>query len=194
MLSQASGALRPCRNTRCDSGQAFPGSFPSLLLGNVTKGQGNLRRPPEQRILQLAGRVTSAISLLSPFLGFLGLPDPEWAETSRGLLSQLSVASCVGRRLRSSGARGCRPGSGHGVEGTVGAGPARRLLSASSSDIYRGRAVYILPVPALHLSPTCLNTEGARCLPSSSSSSQPHRHGKGAGRGSAPLRRQEQPG
>ena len=52
--------------------------------------------------------------------------------------------------------------------------------------------MYTLTVPALHLSPTCLNTEGAKCLPSSSSSSsQPHHHGEGVDRDSVPLRRQE---
>ena len=168
-LNQASGAPRPCHNTHHGSGRAFPCSFSSLLLGSVTEGQGSLWCSPEQRILQLAGKITSAVSLLCPFLGSLGLPDPEWAETSRGLLSLPACRSqLLAGDLCSVGVQGCQSSSRHGVEGKVGAGPARQVLSASSSDIYRGRAVYTLTVPALHLSPTGLNTEGAECLPSSS--------------------------
>ena len=55
----------------------------------------------------------------------------------------------------------------------MGAGPTRWVLSASSSDIYRGRAVYTLPVPCSICLSTRLNTQGAKCLPSSSSSHPP---------------------
>lgn len=55
--------------------------------------------------------------------------------------------------LSRDGAQGCQTSGRHNVDRKVGAGPARWVLSASSSDIYRGRAVYTLPVPVLHLSP-----------------------------------------
>lgn len=101
--------------------------------------------------------------------------------------SQLGLRLSLVGDLCRGGAQGCQLSSRHDVSGKVGAGPARWVLSASSSDIYRGRAVYTLPVPHSICLPTCLNTEGAKCLPCSSCS---HRLPitEGSDRHTAPLR------
>ena len=80
-------------------------------------GQGNLWCPPEQRISQLIDKVTSAVSLPCPISGSRGLLDPERAETSKGLLSQLSVGCALSGDVLGDGAWGCQSRSRHGMEG-----------------------------------------------------------------------------
>lgn len=111
--------------------------------------------------------VISAVSLLCPFLYSLGLTDPEACGSQTGVGLHRG-----GRRQQGWGSR--MPDQQQAqCAGKAGVGPARWVLSASSSDIYRGRAVYILPFPRSICLSTRLNTQGAKCLPSSSSSCPP---------------------
>lgn len=136
-------------------------------------------------ILQLTGVVISAVSLLCPFLYSLGLTDPEacGSQTGVGLYRG-------GRRQQGWGSR--MPDQQQAqCAGKVGVGPARWVLSANSSDIYRGRAVYTLLFPRSICLSTRLNTQGAKCLPPPPPLVPPLTEGDGGD--SVPLRRQNWP-
>lgn len=83
----------------------------SLLLCHANEEQDNLEGSPSKGILQLAGVVTSAVSLLCPFLSSLGLTDPEVGQRSAG---GLQFQPARGFQLGVGSSRGGRPQQGWG--------------------------------------------------------------------------------
>lgn len=155
-LSQESGVLKPCHSTHRDSGQALPCL---LSLEMLPKGRTTSRALPATGFYNSQAWSPQLFLLSIPFLvpqvsltqkwardsGRPPLPASMWVPAGRGAECRKEPLAGVG--LRVPGQQQAGRGAG------VGAGPSCWALSVSSSDIYRGKAVYTLPVPALHLSP-----------------------------------------